>query len=189
MINSYDLEKLIRKHKEKRPQMTAQDVYKLLYQGVFGPLHFIEDSNEVRRDLEKEISAFSFFEEELIEPLNTGDTPIRVNLRPYIQQGLIIPTLSDIFVFSTKQTYGNMQDFVDSWSAFEGLVKAGKLDFNRASTVRYGDFMAERNYPMEHHSDNYLKTYKPAYRVVDRELLDRAFENPIVRCALFHHSR
>jgi len=79
---------LISEHIKLRPAARAQDIYKLLYQGVFGVSHFL--SNKAWKVLVEEANRINLEEHKddpLIEPASPDEKIIRVNLRQYIKSG------------------------------------------------------------------------------------------------------
>ena len=82
-------------HRQRYPMLRAQDIYKLVHQGVFGPGHIIASAAAARRTLEGEMTALKGKDqelkakgqnpdEELIEPIDPDERLVRVNLRPLI---------------------------------------------------------------------------------------------------------
>ena len=61
------------------------------------------------------------------------------------------------------------------WNWFVGLVKAGWLGFDYEALVEFDGVMRDRSYPPVHHSREYVKANKPAYRVVEKKVCQKMF--------------
>src|SRR3990170_2309710 len=85
---------LIRMHEELRPLLRSVDVYKLLYQGIFGVGHILGEGAFERLEAEtRGLKMDEHTEEPLVEPVSIDGSMVRVNLRPYIRQGLPLDEL------------------------------------------------------------------------------------------------
>lgn len=89
MNKGHDVEGLIRRHLDRRPHMRATDIYKLLYQGVFGVGHLLGESARQRLEAEaRTLNLDDHFEEPLIEEVSADGAMLRVNLRPFLRRRL-----------------------------------------------------------------------------------------------------
>jgi len=71
------------------PEAAADDAYKFLHQGVFGPGHAVDDRQSAERLLDQEIAGLApaAVEDPLCQPLG-GPTPMaRIHLRPFLAAG------------------------------------------------------------------------------------------------------
>lgn len=172
-MNSKDRVKaLIREHLERRPLMRATDVYKLLYQGVFGVGHIMGDDawNWLEAEVEK-VDLDDHPEEPLLEDVSADGSMVRVNLRPYLRRGLPLDKLFSA-MRETAQVKGSPEEFLEAWDVFKGLVSSGKVHFDLEELEALdGELQVEGCRP-QHHSETYREAYHPKYRVVRREVLD-----------------
>jgi hypothetical protein len=175
MVCEGSLEALIRRHLERRPQMRAVDVYKLLYQGVFGVRHLFK--KETRRRLEAEARTLRLDEhpeEPLIEEASADSSMVRVNLRPYLRRGLPLSRLFTAMELSAWEK-GRVEEFLKAWGLFKELVSSGRLIFDNEEIEELDRDLEIEGCQPRHHSEAYRRAYAPAYRVVKREVLERMF--------------
>lgn len=161
-----DASNLIINHLKLRPEALPQDVYKLLYQGVFGVGHIISDHAWVVLVEEAgRIDLDDHMDDPLFEPVSPDGSMVRVNLRQYINTGGDLKTLFRV-MRESAMVQGEQGVFLDYWGQFKELVNEGKLAFSM-SDIRNLDEEIERDgvRPI-HHTEAYREAYYPAYRVV-----------------------
>jgi len=170
------LEELVRWHQRLRPDLEVVDVYKMLFQSVFGIQHILHD--KAKQYLEEELPTLEMqksSDEPLIENISVNNVMVRVNLRPFKMRGLSSDKLFLAMVTSAKEPKGTQKAFLKLWNRFKSLVEAGRLNFDRSSLEDFDKKVEKENYPLYHHSERYRKSYGPAYRVVKREVFKRIF--------------
>jgi len=170
------LEELVRWHQRLRPDLEVVDVYKMLFQSVFGIQHILHD--KAKRYLEEELSTLEMqksSDEPLIENISIDNVMARVNLRPFKMQGSSSDKLFLAMVTSAEESKGTQEDFLKLWNRFKSLVEAGRLNFDKSSLEDFDRKVEKENYPLYHHSERYRKFYSPTYRVVKREVFKRIF--------------
>jgi hypothetical protein len=174
MFSKDKLEALIRGHMKRRPLMRAVDVYKLLYQGVFGVDHLL--SKEARDFLKEETNTLHLDEqpeEPLLEEASADGSMVRVNLRPYMRRGLPLDKLFSAMEASTEN--GREEDLLEAWSVFRELVRSGSLVFDEREIEELDREVKPGGCPIRHHSEAYRGAYHPAYRVVKLSTLKKMF--------------
>jgi len=154
------------------PDAAADDVYKFLHQGVFGPGHAVDDRQSVARTLDQEIAGLApaAVEDPLCQPLG-GPTPMaRIHLRPFLAADEDPQALLDVFVASAAVAAGSAADMEAALStAVATLVKDGQWGLaGELETLGLG--LAAGGYPAVSHSERYRSAFKPAYRVIVLEL-------------------
>ena len=163
---SLDAANLIINHLKLRPEALPRDIYKLLYQGVFGVGHIISDHAwEVLVEEAGRIDCDDHSDDPLFESVSPDGLMVRVNLRQFINRGGDLETLFRVMMESAK-VQGEQGVFLDYWGRFKELVDEGQLEF-RLRDIQGLDEMIERDgvRPM-HHTEAYREAYYPAYRVV-----------------------
>ncbi len=163
-----ELAEILSWHLNHYPLLQAEDIYKLIFQGVWGPGHIISDLEQARQRLFQEIKAASLSEPapEAIEPVDPAGLLIRVNLA--LLQGSLKrgELLFQALVRTTREFIPQPANF------------PLHLDLARKWTARHLPEQAERltqiNDPLPRHSAIYLKTYRPAYRVILARLWSHA---------------
>ncbi|PIE51676.1 hypothetical protein CSA37_03990 [Candidatus Fermentibacteria bacterium] len=138
--------------------MEQCDMYKLVYQGAMGSGHFFLSEETAEKRLTGEFSLLKPHREEyLIEKIPTTADMVRINLRPWLAEGLNKSVLLRAFSRTCREFTGNTEDIEHLWKA------SGGGDFIRK--------MSQKGYPAVHHSETYRKLYHPAYRVVQASIL------------------
>jgi hypothetical protein len=166
MVNSERVKGLIEEHFARRPLMRVTDVYKLLYQGVFGVGHFMGEA--ARERLQEEagrIDPEDHLWEPLIERVSSDGSMVRVNLRTFLRRRLPLDRLFKIMK-ETAALESMAEDFLSGWRAFNELVEAGIIAVDKGELERLNRELDEDGIRPRHHSEAYRDAYYPAYRVV-----------------------
>lgn len=167
------VEALLKEHVERRPLMAATDVYKLLYQGVFGVGHILGEGARARLIDEAEtISLEDHPEEPLVEAVSPDGSMVRVNLRPYLRKGLSLEGLYEAML-ETAEIEGDPAKFLEAWNVFKDHVKNGIISINKSDVEALDKEITDEGVRPHHHSEAYREAYYPAYRVVKRDALDK----------------
>ncbi|MEO0071365.1 MAG: hypothetical protein ABIK39_04705 [candidate division WOR-3 bacterium] len=177
-----ELKEILTWHFTRYPLLQAEDIIKLIYQGVFGPGHLVnkrESFREVEERLKNEFarltppSAVSCRPEsgarfgrllagsEETEPVDPDGLLVRVNLAPIANS----QTHQVLLQKALKET---IKTFTPNPSLF-----LPRIELAQEWCERYLPSQKERlklleenlNFPPSH-SEIYLQTYRPAYRVV-----------------------
>jgi hypothetical protein len=167
------IEALLMEHFGRRPLMRATDVYKLLYQGVFGVGHIL--SKGARKRLEEEAESLSIDDhpaEPLIEKVSVDGSVVRVNLRPYLRRGFPLDRLYEAMEETSKDR-GSPEKFLFAWSVFHELASSGAIEVDGEELDSLQMELQEEGPRPHHHSEPYRDAYYPAYRVVKRGALER----------------
>jgi hypothetical protein len=164
---------LLMEHFERRPQMRATDIYKLLFQGVFGVGHILRDG--ARKRLEEEAESLDLDDhpsEPLIERVSMDGSMVRVNLRPYLRRGFPLDRLY-LAMEETSKEQGSPEQFLFAWSVFHELAISGVIEVDGEElNSLHREFQREGPRP-HHHSEPYRDAYYPAYRVVKRDQIEK----------------
>jgi len=174
MNGQLNMEVFILRHLERRPLMEAIDVYKLLYQAVFGVGHILGE-NALDR-LQEEVKGLKLDtqpEEPLTEDVSPDGTTIRVNLRPFIKEGLYLNSL--YLAMKSSRTDGDTANLLRYWEAFTELVNSGKVKLDKDQVQAVTNRIGPANCPTLHHSEAYRRAYAPSYRVVQRKAFEDMF--------------
>jgi len=173
-------------HCRRYPLLRAQDIYKLIHQGVFGPGHIISSAAAARRALVSEIAELEGKsqkakakrqnpDEEMFEPIDPGVRLVRMNLRPWVAAecrsqnaegrrqncGL----LAEALVASARQVKDDPALMKRRLAAAVRWCRKN-LPRQAAELARVAARAEESGYPALHHSPEYSRAYRPAYRVV-----------------------
>ena len=161
------IETILRDHFSRYPAMQIQDVYKLLHQAAMGSEHAISNEDSVRKRMGRELAEMGAGPEEpMIDPISNDGQMVRVHLRPFIEQGGNPDMLLDAFIRTANTFRGDAQVLENYWQA---ALETGH--FPHAQMEAFFQSVQVQDYPAVHHSLEYEKLYRPAYRVVLKRFL------------------
>jgi len=161
------IETVLRNHFFRYPAMQIQDVYKLIHQAALGSEHAISNVEGVRKWLEQEIVEMGQGPADpLIDPISADGQIARVHLRPFVEQGGNTDMLLRAFAYTASAFHGDTQVLENYWQ-----IALATEHFSYAEMNIFFQSMRTQNYPGVHHSAEYKQLYRPAYRVVVKELL------------------
>ena len=167
------LRTLIQTHISRYAVLHFQDVYKLLHQATFGPGHAIINRDSAREWLDHELKINPpDSHQSLLESISPDDSLLRLHLRPYKAGGGQADPLIAAMFQSAAAPYGKAEHFKARWLTFEELVgfDRGLMErFPPRELALFGRVYGAQNWPAVHHSPQYVKTYRPAYRVLSLE--------------------
>jgi len=172
---------LVNWHQRLRPRLEVQDVYKLLYQSVFGVGHIIRSGGQALECLRRELEDIDLRvqpDEEMIENISLDGKTARVNLRPFKRREMDAAKLFEAMRLSADRNRGTPQLFQKLWRDFGSLVASGAFGFDPKMFKEFEKFARMNKYPVVHHSRTYVKLYVPSYRVTEMALYREAFGEP-----------
>lgn len=160
-------------HIERRPEIETRDVYKLLYQAVFGVGHIMgANASDRLREEASSINLRDHPEEPVVEPVSKDGAMIRVNLRPYLRGGGSLEGLYEAMKESSVYK-GAPEEFGEYWKWFKELVSEKGLSFDQGTIVEYDEDLKTNGPKPRHHTERYREAYYPAYRVVRRDAYEK----------------
>ncbi|MCB2171244.1 hypothetical protein KQH65_00740 [archaeon] len=164
-----DVKHLILEHLNRRPMARAQDIYKLLFQGVFGVAHIVSDRAwDILVEEAGRINLQDHAKDPLIESVSPDDSMVRVNLRQYINSGGYLETLYRVMRKSAEHK-GDEQVFLDYWSQYKNMVAEGLVSGAQVEIDELDKLIRHEGVKPRHHTEPYRQAYYPAYRVVKME--------------------
>ncbi len=173
---SSDLGEFLTGYLKAHPKADVQDVYKLLFQGVFGVGHIITSQQEAAQFLAREMASMPARSgEPMTEPCRPDGGMLRVNLRPFRDAAMNTDDLIAAMMETAASVKAAPEEFASLWSAVGDLIEDGVLPLDLDEYNALTDDLLEQNWPAVHHSDDYSHAYAPAYRVVSREAWERHF--------------
>ena len=170
------LEQVLEVHTARYPEMEPDDLYKLLHQAALGSEHAVGDRGAARLWLSREIESLHPSDSEtsgepLTEPLSPDGRIVRVNLRPFLARGGDPEALLDAFVRTGEQYRGDKATLDHYCQIAIQLASERRLPFSPTELEARFAELEGQGYPAVHHTSRYNDAYRPAYRVVLRELL------------------
>ena len=156
------IEAVSQSHLNRYSQMQIQDMYKLLHQASLGSEHAVSNPESARRWLVRELAEMGEgISEPLIDPISPDGQIVRVHLRPFISYGYDSNLLLDAFIRTANEYRRNTQWLKQYWQDAFGVT-----GFSIRKMDEYFGALKEKDFPAVHHSAEYKKLYRPAYRVV-----------------------
>jgi hypothetical protein len=156
----------LRDHLSRYPALQIRDLYKLLHQAALGSEHAVSDRGSVGRWLARELQEIGEgIAEPLIDPISNNGEIVRIHLRPYLAAGHNPQSLLDAFIRTANGHRGDTRLLEQYWQA--------AVEMAIFPTPEMNDFyheLKDKNFPAVHHSAEYEKLYKPAYRVISLAL-------------------
>ncbi len=159
---------VIGSHASRYPLSSAQDWYKLIYQGTLGAEHLLQDVPAARQRLQVEWDAVEAQTgaQCVCDAIAPENRIVRLHLRPLKALGCPVQTLWTAFEKSAALPTPGKADFVDNWRRLKQALPAADVE-------AWDHIMASQGYPVCHHSPVFRQAYRPAYRVVHLQACDR----------------
>ena len=147
-------------HIKRYPLMEINDKIKLIFQGILGPGHLIDDKKLVLSRIENEYLAIknNSYHYELIEEIS--DDFVRVYLKPFYEKFGCFNSLIEAFYLSTKEPV-DINVFIKE---IESLIDSHNIEYIM-NYLNNGNWMIS-------HSLIYKKNYHPHYLVIHKKYLN-----------------
>lgn len=156
------IETILRSHISRYPALEMQDLYKLLHQAALGSEHAFIDPEIARNWLTRELAEMGQGPmESMVDPISADGAIARIHLRPFIAAGHDLELLLGAFVRTAKEHHGDVRLLEEAWQ-----VAVSMAHFPADKADEFIQSMKTKNYPAVHHSSEYERLYRPAYRVV-----------------------
>ena len=160
-----------RKFSETYPKSEAQDLYKTLFQESFGPGHIISSWDAARLHLERELASMPPHEEvALIEPCGPAGRMLRLNLRSALAEGIDVDDIIDMMRKSVERLQPDTLAFLHQGDIVRRRGADAQLPCTNDLTEKCAATLGPEGLDVIHHSDVYVMNYRPAYRVIMREV-------------------
>ncbi len=150
-------------HARCHPKMEPRDVFKFIYQAVFGCEHMITDPKQVTERIREEEAGLAPGERE-IESL--GEHYSRVPLGQWDADAL-----GRLFYRSAKGPKGTVEQLETELEAATRAVQKGQFPFGVAKFEADLAEWKRAGYPAIRHSEEFRAAYHPAYRVIENRFL------------------
>ena len=169
------LRRILTDQAARYPRMQVQDLYKFLHQAALGSEHAVRDTAMARDWMDREIASLDTAAfEPVIDPLSPDSQLVRVNLRPYLRNGGDPEQLLRAFIRTANEYPGDPAVLERFWSIAVAMCTEGGLPFPVTEMETFFAARREQGFPAVHHSEDYGRLYRPAYRVILREFLAEA---------------
>lgn len=128
-----------------------------------GPGHDVHDTTEVRNWMEREIASLSprpDLNEPTIATLKPDSGLVRVNLRPYLEEGGDAAALLKSFIETAYEYEPSVAQLKPYWSVVVYLAQSDEIPIDADSAMALIHTMAESGFPAIHHSRRYSEAYQ-----------------------------
>lgn len=154
------------------PGAAVQDLYKVITQGVNGPAHLASDGACMEAELQREWDALTPTNAPLWMPIAINGDWAWLDLRAWKHQGGALNRVRRALWRSIHAPRDNAMSISQAWHRVVAAVHAGALPCDRAAVDAYSAWLAEHEYPVVHHTAQFIERYQPAYRVLSRRAWD-----------------
>ena len=162
------------------PNIRIDDVYKWTYQATRGGEHAAPSRDAAKKWLDNEWQTMGDEprrENEWIALCPGGEIG-RLNLRSFKARGGKIDDILDAFLNSSREYRSEPKAFTDVWAELgTRLKKQGIGKVTHKEWQRLDGEMRKKDYPAVHHSEQYNKAHKPAYRIITLSDAQRIIPN------------
>ena len=163
MAEREHLLEIVRTEIHLHPNLTEEDLWKLLHQAAFGCDHLLLDPEAFVRDLRAEWGRLAVgpdrSDEPLLQVIDPARRTARLHLRPCSSAGISLDAVSS-FLVSQPMKRGKEDQFENLWSLVEALKRDGAIDLLFHAPPREEGLRA----PIGHHSPRYGAV---SYRVIN----------------------
>ena len=160
------LEEVLAYHQAAYPLMRPADYYKLIYQNEFGGGHMIADPRRSLALLQEEARTLPKAPAPKLSD-DIGSGLCRMHLSQALTRGLTPETLNRMFVTAANSHSGTHDSFENKLLVLLDFCRANMPHEDFTATASYIDAQRALSFPAVHHSDEYVRAYHPAYRVVE----------------------
>lgn len=166
-------QQLILQHLQTYPQMQIQDVYKLCYQAAMGNAHHAVDASSVRNYLHTEFGQIEPDPDQpLFEKISPPNDVVRLNLRSFKAGEGDLDHLYQVMIQSSAMFEPSLVQLMVYWQWFEKMTMENSIPFSPTAIKEFTAEIQSRQFPAVHHSAVYRESYRPAYRVILKDLID-----------------
>lgn len=154
------------------PGMQIEDAYKWTFQATRGGEHAVPDREMAKKWLDSEWASMGEDDKGANEwtPLCPSAEIGRISLRAFKARGGKPNDLLEAFLTSSREYRAEPKAFTDAWAELgKRLKKKGFGKITHKEWLKLDAEMKKKGYPAISHSDQYKKTYGPAYRIITLE--------------------
>lgn len=162
---------------KKYPQATLQDVYKNNFQDYFGPAHIMAKREGVVRYLQQELEEMKqegyLSGRGYYDPCGWRNNYYQVSLAVVADGLMTLDEFADAFIAGGGAVPEVTDEWMQEWKLIKKAVKKAA-----PAIVGYGkdaaaiDNLIKDGKYVVHHSNGYVETYKPHYRIMRRDIFN-----------------
>lgn len=180
LLSAQDIEGFVNRQMQSYPKSRLLDLYKSCFQDFMGAEHLVSDRQRVKAYLDEELDTTTL--NELMpwnyEPCGIDSNYYRVSIRTVKENVISEDMLLDAFIRSANS---EKRPSVETWrERWHKII--GTIDRMNLSLPHYQDdksfidsILSVGKYAISH-SPEYREAYHPHYRIVERDIFERALK-------------
>lgn len=164
------------------PKSRLQDIYKNFFQDRYGQEVFLSDTANTSHNLRKEVESCSKAYMKMVEPIGWEKNYCRVSTHalkldyiPYsVYYDAYMKSIKDspeISLYKWKEEWSNILSVIDRMNLNLSDYEKDKAEITRL--LNSGSYIIE-------HSDDFIKSYNPNYRVIRKDIYTKMIEPYLV---------
>jgi hypothetical protein len=157
----------------KYPEATLQDIYKSFYQERFGPGHMIPNVENARNYLMSEMEQAAENTGAYFEPTGSEGKYVRIYLNAVSDGKIGAEQLLDAFVESANNVEPRPDKWADQWANIVKVIEEKQLPVKMNDELKQLLKECSEQDEAVHHSEAYNQTYRPHYRIVERNIFEQ----------------
>lgn len=156
-------------HANTYPELKPEDIFKYVYQSSFGCEHLVSKEEAVLENILAEYESFKRIKAPLKEALDGNYSRVYLSC---LDEGLFPSTLARLFCLSAKKEENGKDMFVEKLEVARELANEDSFPFDKNEFLKSLDAWRKVNCTPIHHSEEFKKEYRPAYRVIANKYAD-----------------
>lgn len=161
--NNAKTRELLLKYCQQYPNSKPQDIFKYIFQSVFGCEHMVSNEDKSLEFIKEEYKSIPNNASPLTEQLDGKYSRVHLS---WLNNGLKAETLAKLFCLSAKKEADGIILLESKLQIAKELVYESKMPFDTDEFNTDLNKWRESGYPAIHHSNNFREEYKPSYRVI-----------------------
>ena len=154
--------------------MEIEDYYKLAYQAALGNTHLGTERNMILASLHQELNEIEPDPEiPLIEEISPDRTVVRLNLRAFKSLDGDVAQLAEALLLSARSFSPSLKKLQQYWSEIEQMGYQGEFSYQMSKMSVFFTRQRQLGFPAIHHSSQFRRQYRPAYRVIQPRFLPK----------------
>ena len=161
---------LLTEHYSRYPEMEISDIFKYLFQSAFGCEHLVSDRAAVTEYIKRELESMSTDYPPCIDKLDGAYSRVHLSC---LDGNLTPEEFAELFCLSAKTEVEGRVALIEKIRVAREMILDGDLPFSVDEFDTIHSKWSELGYPAIHHSPTFREAYRPAYRVIADEFLDK----------------
>ncbi len=156
-------------HCRDYPRLEIQDIFKFIFQSACGCEHMVSDRERVLNYIRYEYENMTPSDPK-IDALDGNYSRVHLSC---IGEKLTVDALADMFLLSARKEPDTRAEIEAKIFVVRELIAAGELGFSLDEFDRAAEEWKSLGYPAIHHTDSFRAAYRPAYRVIHNDYLEK----------------